>query len=279
MIYKTVAMESANWQVRIAPDYGANPVSVRCRGKDILVPWTPNNTNPFLVGSPLLLPSNRTANGCFTFEGQTYHLPVNEANSGAHLHGDLYHQSFLVVEHREDQVCLEYENHGEIYPFPFRVRVRYQVGEAGFCSSYVIENLSETPIPVTFGLHTTFAEPQWFRVPLLQRQEKDEKHIPTGRYVPLNAQEEGYCIGSASAGLTISGYYAAAGDTARIGQHLCYQVTGFDHWILYNGGGTSDFLCIEPQLGAVDGLNNPVRCPVIPGKGELRLGTRLFWDK
>ena len=89
--------------------------------------------------------------------------------------------------------------------------------------------------------HSTFREPVWFSVPLNSCQEKDIRHIPTGRYIPLNAQEQLYRTGSKSRGVPISGFYRAAGDTAYIGENIRYQVTGFGHWILYNGGGNGGF--------------------------------------
>ena len=132
-------------------------------------------------------------------------------------------------------------------------------------------------MPVTFALHTTFEEPKWFRVPLAACQERDARNLPTGRFVPLSAQELAYTTGSPSRGRVISGYYRSAGDTAQIGPHFRYQAFGFDHWILFNGGGTSGLLCVEPQLGAVNALNDPENCPIISGKSSLNLQTRLFW--
>lgn len=274
MAYETVTIQDKDWFVKIAPAYGANPVCVHYRGRDILVPWSEEIPGPFLIGAPLLLPANRTAGGRFCFQGKEYRLPVNNDYSNAHLHGELYHQTFQPEEHGSDYVRLCYGNQNQIYPFPFRVCVTYRVGEAGFSAEYTIENPSEEPMPLTFGLHTTFPEPEQFQVSLASCQEKDARHIPTGRYVPLNPQEAQYCIGSRSKALVISGYYLSAGDTARIGSNLVYRVTGFDHWVPYNGKGQGGFLCIEPQLGAVNGLNSP-DCPVIPGKQCLTLKTLL----
>ena len=275
MSYETVAIRSHGWQAQIAPAYGANPVSLQYHGQDILVPWSEDIRDPFLIGAPLLLPANRTAGGKFVFGGKEYTLPVNDGFRCANLHGDLYHQTFRVTERQEDQLTLCYENTGDIFPFPFRIRVTYQVGQRGFLSAYTIENPSEDPMPLSFGLHTTFREPDWFSVPLDSCQEKDSRHIPTGRYIPLNAQEQLYRTGSKSCGMAISGFYRSAGNTAYIGKDIRYQVTGFDHWILYNGGGSGGYLCVEPQLGGVNSLNDRNHCPLIPGKGAVHLETLI----
>lgn len=275
MSYETVAIRSHGWEAQIAPTYGANPVSLQYHGQDILVPWSEDIRDPFLIGAPLLLPANRTAGGKFVFGGKEYTLPVNDGFRCANLHGDLYHQTFRVTERQEDQLTLCYENTGDIFPFPFRIRVTYQVGQRGFLSAYTIENPSEDPMPLSFGLHTTFREPDWFSVPLDSCQEKDSRHIPTGRYIPLNAQEQLYRTGSKSCGMAISGFYRSAGNTAYIGKDIRYQVTGFDHWILYNGGGSGGYLCVEPQLGGVNALNDRNHCPLIPGKGAVHLETLI----
>ena len=275
MPYETISIQGHGWEAKIAPAYGANPIYVQYLGQDVLVPWSEDIRDPFIIGAPLLLPSNRTAGGTFSFGGKTYTLPINDSFQCANLHGSLYNQTFRILERNESYVNLVYENNGDVFPFRFRLLVTYRIEESGFISEYTIENPEESAMPISFGLHTTFREPDLFSVPLESCQEKDSRHIPTGAYIPLTAQEEGYCTGSASKDVVISGFYRAAGDTARIGA-FGYQVTGFDHWILYNGRGQSGFLCIEPQLGGVNTLNDHICCPVIPGNKKMILKTCLF---
>ena len=110
-------------------------------------------------------------------------------------------------------------------------------------------------MPFTFALHTTFAEPDIFSVPISCCQEKDGHHIPTGRFVPLNEQEKRYVSGSCSKNIVISGYYKSNGNTAYIGDFKYTVSDNFDYWILFNGKGESNLLCVEPQCGAVNGLN------------------------
>ena len=85
--------------------------------------------------------------------------------------------------------------------------------------------------------------------------------------------EEAYVRGTYSRGRVISGYYTAAGDTARIGDYR-YRAEGFDHWILYNARGGGGVLCVEPQRGCVDALNRP-DCPILAGRETAHFGTYL----
>lgn len=147
--------------------------------------------------------------------------------------------------------------------------------EDSFEQRYMVTNIGRIDMPVTFALHTTFVEPECFSVPLESCQEKNEFHIPTGKYVSLNAQEKGYVIGSQSKGLTISGYYKSSGNEALVGNFVYSVSPNFDHWILFNGKGNSNLLCIEPQCGAVNGLNIKDGCKIIKPGEKIDFWTKI----
>ena len=145
---------------------------------------------------------------------EEYKLPLNEPATGAHLHGLVHRQPFTVKYCGESEIKLNYENKGDIYPFPFLLKVNYLIKNGVFRQEYTVINTGKSEMPFTFALHTTFIEPNSFSVPIDLCQEKDVFHIPTGKYVPLNRQEQGYVSGGPSKGLVISGYYRACGHTA-----------------------------------------------------------------
>lgn len=261
------------WYAEISAHRGANVIKLQYQGKDVLVPLESQKqweNDPFVQGSPLLLPANRTAGGKFTYLGKEYSLPVNDKMKLANLHGSLYRQSFSVLENKTDRIVLRYENRGEIYPFPFTITAEYTLENSGLKQEFVLQNRGETDMPYTFALHTTFCGPAYFRIPLDLVEEKDKNHIPTGRYLPLNAEEQQYVSGCSPCGKAISGYYKAGGHIAVIGEY-CYTVSEqFDHFVLFNAGGNSGYLCVEPQAGAVNGLNMPGGFQVIPaGKDDI----------
>ena len=199
---KKIILKTQNWFAEISPEKGANIDALQWNGKDVYRSgdW---QQEPFFQGAAILLPANRTYQGKFTFQGKQYQLPLNEPANDCHLHGNVYRQRFRVVKESDTAVTMAFENHGQIYPFAFRLEVTYTVGEE-FMQRYRIVALED--LPLTFALHTAFAEPETFRVPLESCQEKNEHHIPTGRYVPLKGQELEYGSGSPSAGRVISGY-------------------------------------------------------------------------
>ncbi len=267
-------IESEGWRAEVAPALGGNIVSLSYNGEDIYVPLKSEKQleiNPYLQGAPILLPANRTAGAKFRFNGKEYKLPLNEPETGAHLHGLVHKQPFTVKYGVENEIKLGYENKGDIYPFPFLLTVNYLIKNGVFRQEYTVTNTGNTDMPFTFALHTTFKEPDTFSVPIAMKQERDNFLIPTGRYVQLNAQESGYVIGSRSRGLEIVGYFSAAGHTAHIGNARFTVSDNFDHWILFNGRGESGFLCVEPQCGKVDGLNIKDGCKILNPNEEIKL--------
>ncbi len=255
-----VTLRSGDWHAVIQTECGADLLALDYRERDVLIPSsqiTDEKAFSFLHGSPMLFPANRTCGGRFQFGGREWKLGINEPETGAHLHGKLCVQPFEVVRTTAKSLVVSYENRREIYPFPFRMTVVYGVREGGFCQQYTLTNTGTAPMPYTFGLHTTFAAPHHLSVPLQSCQERNVQALPTGRYVPLSAEQQRYAAGMDPSSVAVSGYYLSGGHTATVGDYRYTVSDAFDHWVLYNGGGNAGFVCVEPLCGAVNGLNIP----------------------
>lgn len=280
-MFETVVIKSNKWLAEISPELGANVTSLKYEDKNVFVPLLTKEqlaVNPYIQGAPLLLPANRTARGMFSFEGYDYFLPITEEKTGANLHGILHREHFDVKEACEDSITLFYKNENKIYPFPFEITVFYGFYGDKFVQRYNIKNTGCGNMPITFALHTSFVEPEIFKIPIDACHTKDENHIPYGDYNPLNEQEQKYVNGSQSKGITISGYYRSSGNTAVVGDFAYHVSPNFDHWILFNGEGEKGLLCVEPQCGKSNGLNTDDG-KVILGVGQtLSLWTEL-WKK
>lgn len=257
-IKDAVAIRCGDWEAGVCPRLGGNVIYLRYCGRDILRPLQDEaqlSKSLYLQGSPILFPANRTYLGKFSFEGVDYTLPITEPRTNSHLHGTLHRQPFETVGVTETSVTLKYSNTGLVYPFNFDMTVTYRVDGDGFGQEYEITNTDTRNMPYTFSLHSTFMQPDSFSLPIARRQEHDEIDIPTGRYLELTEQEKLYVTGSPSRNVGIVGYYESCGQTSRIDDILYTVSKNFDYWIMYNANGRSDFLCIEPQAGKVNGLN------------------------
>lgn len=259
MIKDSIKIEKGFWEALICPRLGGNIIKLAHKGKDILMPLLDEaelKVNPYLYGAPIIMPANRTYKGEFTFEGKEYHLPINEPRSGCNLHGSVLFEEFEVIKSSLDSVTLRLlDEEARSYPFPFELTITYGLTEQGLYSEYTVRNIGSQNMPLTFCTHTTFVSPQIFSVPITLCQESDSVDVPTGRYIPLDEQEQKYVSGSPSQSIYISGYYLSGGQKAEVGDYIYEVSDNFDHWVFYNGGKESGFLCIEPQAGAVNGLN------------------------
>lgn len=260
-IKDVLTISYGDWEAVACARLGGNVIALRHCGKDVFVPLVDEAqlaVNPYLQGSPILFPANRTNFAKFTFEGKDYTLPLNEDWSQCHIHGFVHTRPFSLVEHKDNEVTMKlvYDEIDEGFPFKCEVYVTYTLDCRGFTQSYVIKNIDTRNLPVVFCMHSTFVEPDEFILPISMHQERVDGRA-TGRYIPLNEKEQRYVTGSPSVGVNVDGYYLASGRETQIGDYLYSVSEQFDHWILYNGLGKSGFLCIEPQAGMVNGLNYP----------------------
>lgn len=251
-------LKSKGWECCVLPEVGANVISLRHEGNEIL--RSPEGesalrADPVLFGVPFLLPPNRTAGGKFSFEGKEYALEITEPRRNNHLHGFMHSAAFQMMEWTENSLHTRLVNEGELFPFALQVDMLDRLDDDGWHRTVTVTNTGKTAMPLALAFHTTFNEPESFAVPLGLCWEVDGNYIPTGVKLQLTAEQNDFVRGISPKGRAVSGFYEMAGNTARIGNYLL-RVEGFDQWILYNGGGDKGFLCVEPQLGPVNALNS-----------------------
>ena len=250
-------LTKGSWEAKVCVEWGANLCALSENGRPILREPKDLQTlkdDKYLYGVPLLFPGNRTQGGRFSFRGREYQLPVNEPLHNNNLHGSMIEAPFEVLEQTESRLRVICRNRGEYYPFAFDMTVTDEI-EDGWTRTIALTALED--MPYTMSFHTTFVEPHTFSVPLGQRFVWDEHYIPTGEMV--DAQPFGKAI---------SGYHRSLGHTALVGDYAYTVSDQFDLWVLYNGGGDKDFLCIEPQCGEVNGLNSDAHRELAAGETE-----------
>ena len=123
-------------------------------------------------------------------------------------------------------------------------------------------------MPYTLGFHATFAEPESFSAPVEKCCEMDTRALPTGKYLPLSDLQMQYKSGFRPDGSQIRGIFTACGGRVQLGRFTMEVSDQFDHWVLFNGSGKEGYLCIEPQCGAVNGLNSEKHRILQPGETE-----------
>ncbi|GAB3342194.1 aldose 1-epimerase [Larkinella ripae] len=111
----------------------------------------------------LLFPfPSRIRHGIYSFEGEMFTLPMNEAKQDHAIHGFVAGKAFELVGQSitdtEASLTLRYLHDGTYpgYPFPFEFRVRYILSAEGLSVTYEAQNTGTRKAPVSFGWHPYF---------------------------------------------------------------------------------------------------------------------------
>lgn len=101
--------------------------------------------------NPLLFPIvGALKDGKILINGREYTMPQ---------HGFARRQTFTLLDQGEGWAELELRENADTlaqYPFPFRLKVRQELTEAGFASTFTVENTGAEPMLFCLGGHTAF---------------------------------------------------------------------------------------------------------------------------
>ena len=132
-------IKHGTYSAKINLSRGANCISLRnsqykaniLREQDYSAPLD----NPYLYGMPILFPVNRISDGKFVFENREYVFPINEPDTGCHLHGMVHEQEFQMLSCGEDYVVCSYRPTEKKQYFggwhEFEIVISYRLTEEG----------------------------------------------------------------------------------------------------------------------------------------------------
>lgn len=117
-------------------------------GRDLIVPFAPDEPMPDYRGAIIAPWPNRIPDGRYTFGGVERRVPINEYSRAAALHGLVSHVPWSVQNHDESSIQLrQILRPSEGYPFELRLDVTYTVDEAGFHTTVTTTNTGEHAAP------------------------------------------------------------------------------------------------------------------------------------
>ncbi len=271
------------WQVTAAPECGGNLAQVKFENTDIMRGFTDISEwqqTPTNYGFAVLFPPNRIDGGKFTFNGKQYHLPVNEAERGNHLHGIALREEWLLDEVTDNSLSMSwvFDKNSPMYsgyPFDCKLSVTYTFTENLLLQKFTAENLSKEIIPCALGFHTAFAVPESLcvqgrggRIELLP-----PRYLVSGREIDwLDGFEPNKWCSPKK--IWPFGHFrmdpsARQADLDYGSFKLRYTVDEkFDHWMVWRPEFDTSFVCIEPmniKIGTFE--NHPELLPVLsPGE-------------
>ena len=120
-----IILEAGDYRATVA-SVGAGLVGLSFQGQDIVLPFPEDELPPAYAGKVLMPWPNRVGGGAYTFDGQRYELPVNEASTGSALHGLALWNAWQVEQRSNSEAVLTHLLHGEPgYPFQLSLSARY----------------------------------------------------------------------------------------------------------------------------------------------------------
>jgi len=144
---------------------------------------------------------NRIRDGIYSFGGRQFSLPINFPSQHHAIHGLLSDQEMQLVRKTEDDqscsVTLSFDFTGRFpgYPFGLKVEVTAALDNDGFTVLTRALNIGDDPLPFGDGWHPYFAfgdDPnvdKWIlKIPARYIVELDDRLIPTGKLVPVEAK-------------------------------------------------------------------------------------------
>jgi len=269
-----------DWSAKIDLLRGANCISLKNDryGVDVLrnPPKDGKLDNPYLYGMPILFPVNRIEGGTFMFEGRRYVFPINEPETGCHLHGELHQTRFEVSKREKSLIQCRYRaKSGEYLGFPhaFAVIQEYELKRDGLCHTVTVSNLSEQNMPLFLGFHTTFntlflkeSKEENIRV-FADISEEYERNMEVN-YLPTGVKPRFDAISKALSDGTykpfdgkISRHYRGSGQMSITdignGLRVIYESDEKYRFRLIYNGGADRYICLEPQTCLANCQNSP----------------------
>ena len=296
-----IRLENNDYIAEFSSRYGGNCYRLfhKQSGKELLrSPANEEKLNEeiYLYGNPILFPPNRTRGGKFTFEGREYVFPVNEPQTGCHLHGELFRTPFSVEKHTQNDVWFSYTaKAGEYLSFPhaFALKRRYILQDDGLHEWVDVCNRSGQNMPFMLAFHTTLClwdtDSATLRMPVGREQLRDKNYLPTLEYAGGREREQSLIDGTFAIGKNaVSALYESTGLRAELSctsekRKLVYQADEqYAYRMLWRRDG-ADFVAIEPQTCAIDCFHLEKSAQekglIIIAAGEtVTLHTRLYME-
>ncbi|WP_151734732.1 aldose 1-epimerase ['Paenibacillus yunnanensis' Narsing Rao et al. 2020] len=307
-----VWLQAGRYEAAVLPGIGGNLICFRDTENGYRFLHEPGaeemeafKASPGIHGIPVLFPPNRYEDGEFPFNGQTYHLPVNEEATGNHLHGFLHTaawavedfgagktESYVTVAIKVDESHASYQ----YLPFKYTVKLRYALSEGGLTQHLSVHNDGDVLMPCLLAFHTAINAPfapdssagdYRVKATIGERWELSERMLPTGKFQALTAEE----VSLRGEGVNpffgpMDNHYTAVPQNGRnkmeltdtkAGVTLVYDVgTSYKQWMIWNNGATEGFFCPEPQINLVNAPKVDLPAEEI---GLFSLAPGEYWEE
>lgn len=266
-----LTLEDGLTRLTVAPDIGGSIVnwSVLDSGQPLL---RPNGDEALAEGTPRRLAcyplapwSNRIGQGGFDTPDGWLALKPNSANDPLPIHGSAWQQAWGVIEHSEQQICLQLDCQ---IPFAYRAQLRYTLRDGLLSIELSTTHLDSRAAWHGLGLHPYLPRTANTRLqaraghvwmcddkglPTHLADLPDEWDFSTSRDLPTTRLDNGFTQWDGRCVIS----------QPDLGYELIGQATGSEYFLVFCPPDLP-FFCFEP-------VSHPVNAHHLPGQPGLRL--------
>jgi aldose 1-epimerase len=146
-------LSAADYTATIA-SVGSSLRELTWRGRDLIVPFAPDEVRPAFRGAMLAPWPNRIVNGTYSFNGSQHELALTEPARRHALHGLVTWLQFEPVVRTESSLSLAATVQPQSgYPFRLEVVVGFNISELGLSITLTATNTGEDPAPYGASIH------------------------------------------------------------------------------------------------------------------------------
>lgn len=216
--------------------------------------------------SSILFPfANRVKEGIYQFNGETYHLEINQIEENNALHGLVYNKTFEVIKQNvtntQASVTLLYneKNISKGFPFTYSIQLEYVLTQNTLALNVEIKNTDSKTFPFTLGWHPYFASENLYNSSLNfdcnRKIILDKNNITTGIW-PIEKIDNFQIKEQSLDDCFMLNSKAIKFMTPKYNFEL--HASGEDNFLQLYTPPHPNTLAIEPTTGVSDSLNNKI---------------------
>ena len=259
---------------------GGALAGLQFQGQEVLRRAPPAIDEPLDSGGFALMPfANRIAHGRFRIGTRTVRLKPNAPGQRHPLHGQAWREPWTVESREPGRMALVYEHAAGEWPWAYRARQVFTLGESGLEVALLLENQATEPMPAGIGWH-----PYVRRTPAARLRAAvegvwlaDAQCLPTALASPATIWD--FRNGAPAPQTLVDHCYTGWNGRAELvlpEEQLCIRIEAEEplRWLhVYSPPGET-FLCVEPVSHMPDALNR-AEPPAVSGLRLLEPGESL----
>lgn len=251
-----VHLSNSHVQVAIDTNAGGRLSSLIAHGVELLV--TESDDVLGWGAYPMVPYAGRVRDGLMMFNGLQYELPLRQSDHA--MHGTVLDREWSIVESTDEQIVLSIDLGSD---WPFKGSVTHTIALSEDAVICTLSLHAEEPMPAQVGWHPWFRSPRNVNHHFEAMLQRDVSGLTTTQEVPVPKRKYDDCFVRPveMPRLTIDGV------TIEVSSDC-------SHWVMFNS--PDGHMCIEPQSGPPNGVNNrPFH--VVPNKPLVRyMKIRVF---